>query len=78
LIILPLRVVIEVVRAVVIDEFEALIDDFGAIVSRSLATVETAANVEVRSINREGIIEGTGVTVLRVDLAFVGDFRGDF
>ena len=55
---------IEAVGGTIADEFEAFTDDFGAVSSRSLATVETAANVEVRSIEKEGIIEGTKATIL--------------
>ena len=55
---------IEAVGGTIADEFKAFIDDFGAVSLRSLAMVETAANVEVRSIEKEGIIEGTKATIL--------------
>ena len=55
---------IEVVRGTITDEFEAFIDDFGAVSLKSLATVETMANVEVRSIEKEGIIKRTEATIL--------------
>jgi hypothetical protein len=55
---LPLRVVVGIVQTVVIDDFGAIVDDLGGVASRSLATDETIANVEVRSSKRAGIILG--------------------
>jgi hypothetical protein len=56
--------VIEAIRGTITDEFEAFTDDFGAVSLRSLAIVETAANIEVRSIEKEGIIKITEATIL--------------
>jgi hypothetical protein len=55
----------------VTDLLEEIAVDFGAIASRFLATVETAVNVEVRSTNKDGIVDGTDF--FRGDLIFVGD-----
>jgi hypothetical protein len=56
--------VIEAVGGTIADEFKAFTDDFGAVSLRSLATVEIAANVEVRLIKKEGILEGTKAIIL--------------
>jgi hypothetical protein len=55
----------------VMDLLEEITVDFGAIALRFLATVETAVNVEVRSTNKDGIIDGTNF--FQGDLIFVGD-----
>jgi hypothetical protein len=68
LIILLVRVATGRARGIVIDLFGEIIVGFRTIASRSLATVETAVNVEVRSRDKDGIIQGTD---------FTGDFRGD-
>jgi hypothetical protein len=52
------------------DEFKAFAGDFGAIASSSLATVETEANVEVRSRDNAIIAPGTGFFWV----GFLGDF----
>ena len=55
---LPLRVVVSIVRTVIIDDFSIIIDDLGAVASKSLTIDETVVNVEVRSSERVGIILG--------------------
>jgi hypothetical protein len=55
----------------VTDLLEEIAVDFRAIASRFLATVETAVNVEVRSTDKDGIVDGTDF--FRGDLVFVGD-----
>jgi hypothetical protein len=52
------------------DEFKAFTGDFRAVVSSSLAIVETVANVEVRSRDNAVITQGTGF--------FWAGFLGDF
>jgi hypothetical protein len=42
------------------DEFKAFIGDFRAVVSSSLAIVETVANIEVRSKDNAGIMRAGG------------------
>ena len=71
MIILPLRVVADKARGMVTDLLEEIAVDFGAIASRFLAIVEIAVNVEVRSTNKDGIIDGTDF--FQGDLVFVGD-----
>ena len=51
-------------RGTITDEFKAFIDDFRAVSLRSLAIVEIAANVKVKLIEKEGIIERTKATIL--------------
>jgi hypothetical protein len=70
LIILPLWIVTGAAGGAVIDEFEAFTGDFGAVASSSLATVETEANVEVRSRDNAAIALGTGFFWV----GFLGDF----
>jgi hypothetical protein len=62
LIILPLRVAADRARGTVTDLLGEIIVDFRAITSRFLATVETVVNVEVRSTNKDGIIDRTNFT----------------
>jgi hypothetical protein len=56
--------VIKAVKGTIAAKFKAFIDDFRAVSLRSLATVEIAANVKVRLIEKKGIIEGTKATIL--------------
>jgi hypothetical protein len=56
--------VIKVVEGTITDEFKAFIDDFRAVSLRSLVIVEIAANVKVRSIEKEGIIKETKAIIL--------------